>query len=306
MSLSRFIYTLVLVFVTWPGAIRASDLRAELVQIQTEDGITLDGALWSPASGKARVGIALATGTGGEFYGNSWFGERYARAGYLVLSLNRRDHGDNFGYYKLEPSALDHRYAVDLLMSRGVESVVLAGHSYGTVTVPYYVMASDDSRVRGLILTSALGDLRVGTRIAAGGQEKYDEIVSRAREMVWAGRGKESFLMSPLTAGGRPLVHDYETFLDKRGPDSKAVPYQSLKKVKNRPILAIRDPADPLPATLPPAQQQLEESNSDLKYVLLPDIYNGKMVRASHGFVGRREEVFGIIQDWLNENGLTP
>ena len=306
MSPFRLVYTLLLVFVTWPGAIRASDVGVELVQVQTEDGITLDGALWSPASGKARVGIALATGTGGEFYGNSWFGERYARAGYLVLSLNRRDHGDNFGYYKLEPSALDHRYAVDLLMSRGVESVVLAGHSYGTVTVPYYVMTSDDSRVRGLILTSALGDLRVGTRIAVGGQVKYDEIVSRAREMVRAGRGKEAFLMPPLTVGGRSLVHDYETFLDKRGPDSKAVPYESLKKMKNRPILAIRDPADPLPATLPPAQQQLEESNSDLKYVLLPDIYGGKMVPASHGFEGRREEVFGIIQDWLSQHGLVP
>lgn len=306
MSRLKVGFVLLLFVLTLPSTVRAGDVRVELVQVQTDDGITLDGALWSPASGKARVGIALATGTGGEFYGNSWFAERYAQAGYLVLSLNRRDHGDNFGYYKLEPSALDHRYAVDLLMTRGVESVVLAGHSYGTVTVPYYVMATDDSRVNGLILTSALGDLRVGTRIAAGGQEKYDEIVSRAREMVKAGRGKESFLMSPLTTGGRSLVHDYETFLDKRGPDSKAVPYESLKKVKNRPILAIRDPADPLPATLPPAQQQLEESNSNLQYVLLPDIYEGKMDPASHGFVGRQEEVFGIIQAWLNQHGLTP
>ena len=288
------------------ATLRASDVSVELVQVQTDDGVTLHGALWSPASGKARVGIALATGTGGEFYGESWFGERYAQAGYLVLSLNRRDHGDNFGYYRLEPSALDHRYAVDLLMSRGVESVVLAGHSYGTVTVPYYVMATDDSRVKGLILTSALGDLRAGTRIAVGGQQKYDELVSRAKEMVEAGRGKESFLMSPLSSAGRPIVHDYETFLDKRGPDSEAVPYESLKKVTNRPILAIRDPADPLPATLPPAQQQLEESNPDLQYVLLPDIYQGRMDPASHGFVGRQEEVFGIIRDWLNQHGLTP
>ena len=162
MSPSRFIFMAFLSLVT----LRAGNVTVELVEVQTDDGVTLQGALWSPASGEARVGIALATGTGGEFYGESWFGERYARAGYIVLSLNRRDHGDNFGYYKLDPSALDHRYAVDLLMARGVEGVVLAGHSYGTVTVPYYVMATDDSRVKGLILTSALGDLRVGTRIA--------------------------------------------------------------------------------------------------------------------------------------------
>jgi len=85
MSPSKFIYTLLLVFVTWPGAIRATDVGVELVQVQTEDGITLDGALWSPASGKARVWIALATGTGGEFYGNSWFGERYARGAHFIV-----------------------------------------------------------------------------------------------------------------------------------------------------------------------------------------------------------------------------
>ncbi len=306
MNCLKIISPLLLLLAALPGAALGGEVRSELVRVETDDGITLDGALWFPASGTARVGVVLATGTGGEFYSNHWFGERYAQAGYLVLSLNRRDHGQNFGYHKLEPSSLDHRYAVDLLKSRGVESVVLAGHSYGTVTVPYYAMASDDSRVKALILTSALGDLRAGTRIAVGGQEKYDEMVDKARQMVEANRGKETFLMPPLTPDGRPTMHDYETFLDKRGPDSKAVPYRILSQVKNRPILAIRDPADPLPATLPPAQQQLEESNSNLDYVLLPDIRNGRMDRAAHGFEGRREEVFGIILNWLNKHSLTP
>jgi len=306
MNFLKTVSIFLLLVAALPGTVRGGEVKGELVRVETDDGITLDGALWSPASGEARVGVALATGTGGEFYSNWWFGERYAQAGYLVLSLNRRDHGQNFGYYKLEPSALDHRYAVDLLMSRGVESVVLAGHSYGTVTVPYYAMASDDSRVKALILTSALGDLRAGTRIAVGGHEKYDKIVAKARQMVEANRGKETFLMPPLTPDGRPIMHSYETFLDKRGPDSKAVPYQILSKVKNRPILAIRDPADPLPATLPPAQQQLEEANKNLQYVLLPDIHNGKMDRAAHSFSGRQEEVFGIILGWLEKNGLTP
>lgn len=289
-----------------PTIIMASDVEGKLVQVRADDGIVLNGALWAPTSGSARVGVVLAAGTGEEFYDNQWISERYAQAGYWVISLNRRDHGNNFGYHKLEISALDHRYAVDLLTSKGVQNIVLAGHSYGTVTVPYYVMLTNDSRIKGLVLTSALGDLRVGTRIAVGGQKKYNQIVSQAREMVSTGRGQESFLMSPLSANSRPIVHNYATFLDKRGPDSNAVPYEILKKVKNRPILAIRDPADPLPATLPPAQQQLEESNPNLQYKLLPDIYDGKMDPASHGFVRRQDEVFGIIETWLHQHGLHP
>jgi len=283
-----------------PGAV-----KGEMVEVRTEDGVTLHGAIWTPATGTARIGIALATGTGGEFYSSADRAERFAEAGFMVISMNRRDHGDRFGYYNLEPSALDHKYAVDLLAARGVEEVVLVGQSYGTVTVPYYVRATGDPRVKALILTAALGDLRAGSRMAVGGAEPYERMVSKAQEMVRAGRGKETFLMPGLTPSDPPMVHTYETFLDKRGPASKAVPYEIMKSI-DLPILAIRDPADPLPATLPPAQQQLEASNKRLKYVLLPDIRNGRMDRAAHGFAGRQDELFDIIFKWLGEQGLLP
>ena len=74
----------------------------------------------------------------------------------------------------------------------------------------------------------------------------------------------------------------------------------------DRPILAIRDPADPLPGTLPPAQEQLEAANSNLEYILLPDIRNGEMGSEAHTFTGREDEVMGIILDWLAQQGLSP
>lgn len=75
------------------------------------------------------------------------------------------------------------------------------------MTVPYYVRATGDPRVKALFLTAALGDLRAGTRIAVGGPETYERLVSEAREMVRAGRGKESFLMPGLTPSDRPIIH---------------------------------------------------------------------------------------------------
>src|SRR5262252_6926106 len=56
--------------------------------------------------------------------------------------------GRSIGFHNFEPSAMDHKYMVDLLASRGAEAVVLAGHSYGTVTIPYYVATSNDPRVK--------------------------------------------------------------------------------------------------------------------------------------------------------------
>ena len=279
------------------------EVRQELVRMRTDDNVTLHGVVWTPP-GQARTGIVLAQGTGGEFYSDMlvWLGNELSEAGYWVVSLNRRDHGTSFGYQTVEAAAMDHRYAIDLAASRGVENVVTAGRSFGTVTV----RATDDRRVKAMILLAPVGDYRVGTRAAVGGPEKYDEMVAEARQGVSEGRGSDSFWIPPMPGGRRPAASSYESFLDKRGPDSGAVPAEILKEVSDRPILAIRDPADPLPGTLPPAQELLEAANSNLEYILLPDTRNGEMARESHTFIGREDEVMGIILDWLAKQGLSP
>jgi pimeloyl-ACP methyl ester carboxylesterase len=283
-------------------------VRQELVKVRTDDNVTLHGVVWTPAGGQATTGIVLAQGTSGEFYSNMlvWLGDELAEAGYLVVSLNRRDHGSSFGYQTVEAAAMDHRYAIDLAAERGVEKVVTAGRSFGTVTSPYYVRATDDERVKAMILLAPVGDYRVGTRGAVGSLEKYEEMVAEARQGVSEGKGSDSFWIPPMPGGRRPAASSYESFLDKRGPDSEAVPAEILKDVGDRPILAIRDPADPLPGTLPPAQELLEAANPNLEYLLLPDTRNGEMARESHTFTGREDEVMGIILDWLAKQGLLP
>ena len=146
----------------------------------------------------------------------------------------------------------------------------------------------------------------MGTRGAVGGPEEDEGRSAKARQGVSEGRGSEAFLIPPLPGGRRPAASSYESLLDKRGPDSEAVPVEILKEVGDRPILAIRDPADPLPGTLPPAQELLEAANANLEYILLPDIRNGEMARESHVFTGREDEVMGIILDWLAQQGLSP
>jgi pimeloyl-ACP methyl ester carboxylesterase len=319
--MKRALILLVLVFIssTHASSFAQTNIKSEFVTLKTDDGITLHGALWTPASGKARIGIVIAHGGGSEFYNDLlvWLGEHFARSGYIALSMNRRDHGPEQWYHNFEPSAMDHKSMIDLLAARGAQAVILAGYSYGTVTAPYYVTASDDTRVKAIILYSAHGYKRDGLMRAFSSKAEYDQVVAEAKEMVAAGRGKETFLLPPILPGGQPrqaeLVRDvskrpssYETFLNRGGPDTKAVPVEIIRKVQGRPILAIRDPADPFLATIPPAQQQLQEANKNLEYVLLPDIRGGKMDTAAHQFRGREEEVLRITLEWLKKHKLNP
>ena len=285
-----------------------TNIKSELVALKTNDGITLQGALWRPVSGKARIGIVIAPGAGSEFYDDLlvWLGENFARSGYIVLSMNRRDHSEEQWYHKFEPSAMDHKYMIDFLAARGAQALILAGHSYGTLTAPYYVSASHDPRVKAIVLYGPHGYKRDGLTRSFSSQSEYDRVVAKAREMVASGRGTETFLLPPIRPGGRPRPSTYETFLNRAGPESKAVPVEIIKTVQRLPILAIRDPADPYRATIPPAQQQLQEANKNLEYVLLPDIKKGKMDAAAHQFRGREEEVLRITLHWLKKHKLDP
>jgi pimeloyl-ACP methyl ester carboxylesterase len=302
------LFLVVLCFVSPPNSRAQTSSKSEFVRLKTDDGITLHGALWAPGRGKARVGIVIAPGADAEFYSDwlAWLGERFAQSGYIALSMNRRDHGSQQWFHKFEPSAMDHKYMIDFLATRGAEAVILVGHSYGTLTAPYYTMASDDPRVKALVLYGPHGYKRNGLARAFRSRAEYDEAVATAKAMVAAGRGQDTFLLPPIRAGEPPRPSSYETFLNRGGPDTNAVPVEIVSKVHGRPILAIRDPADPYLATIPPAQQQLQEANNSVEYILLPDTRSGKMDPAAHQFRGREEEVLRITLAWLKKHKLNP
>jgi pimeloyl-ACP methyl ester carboxylesterase len=233
-----------------------------------------------------------------------WLGPRLAAAGYPTVALNRRDHGGFFGYFGLRESAMDHAAAVDWLAAQGARRVVLAGHSYGTLTALYYLAQTDDARVAGAVLYAPVGDLRAATVPMVGGQERYDRLVATARAKLAEGRGHEAFLIGPTVPEEKPVPHTYAVFLDKRGPDSEAISWAHIAKAGDRPLLGIRDPDDPFVSTQPPTQQRLEAAGANLRYVLLDPLARDVPKDTLHRFAQREEEVFALTLDWMAEHGF--
>jgi pimeloyl-ACP methyl ester carboxylesterase len=288
---------------------REDGVATELVRLAAADGLPLDGALYTPDGwATSRTAIALFHGTGGEFH-NSLFnalGRGLAARGWPVVALNRRDHGAYFGFVTLADGAMDQKVAVDYLAGMGAENVILGGHSYGTVTVPWYVAETNDARVKGMLLLAALGDMRPASVSICGGQEPYDAYLAEAREAVTAGRGDEAFVIPPMVPGYLPMVHTYKVFIDKRGPDSACDAPEILTRTGDRPALALRHQRDPFPATLPPARERLEAANPHLEYVLVEESGDGPMVPEAHFFGGREADVLDLTTDWLTRHGFGP
>src|SRR5262245_61290605 len=82
---------------------RGKQMEVDLVNVQTVDGIRLDGTLRRPASGRpASLDVDLVIqhhGQAGNFYGASMFngaGEAFLEAGCAVLRVNSRGHDQMF------------------------------------------------------------------------------------------------------------------------------------------------------------------------------------------------------------------
>ena len=278
----------------------------ELVRVAVDAHIALDGAYWAPAGAARETAIVLAPGTGAEFCQPPMgtLGPLLAAEGWRVLALNRRDHGAQFGFHRFHDAAMDHRHAVEFLAGHGAKRVVLGGHSYGTLTAPAYVAETDDARVAALLLLAPLGDLRAASAKIVGGRPRYDAVVADCRKRIAAGGGDDAFVIPPMAPGGLPLVHSYSVFMDKRGPAAKTVGPELIARLGKRPVLGIRDPADLYPATLPPAQEQLQAANGRLEYVLLPDRRGGRMDQEAHYFPGRETELLTLVAGWLARHKL--
>src|SRR5262245_10268935 len=130
-------------------------LRAELIELQADDGVEMIAALWEPEGPANSRGVdawLLLPGTMGTFYSKNQqaFVADYVAAGYPVLTLNTRGHDMvarnrpdgryvGFGYEIISECPNDISPALGLLQSRGYQRLGLFGHSLGAVKGFYYL-----------------------------------------------------------------------------------------------------------------------------------------------------------------------
>ena len=93
-----------------------AQVKVELVRVVTEDGVTLQAALYRPepkVNARPKRAVLVTHGTGGSFYGSitGFLPPLLAEKGYLGLGLNRRDSGHS--YYRCFAHSADYHAEVE-------------------------------------------------------------------------------------------------------------------------------------------------------------------------------------------------
>jgi len=269
-------------------------VRTELISIPTPTA-PLDGLYYEPDGG-ATAGAALYFhGTTMNFYvcGAQFLPPVLTRLGLAFLAFNRRGHDTlgtrnsrraEGGAFETSAQAIeDNRLAAGWLARRGFPPPVVIGHSYGGMLGVRHV--ADHPDTPALILLSAG---RGGPRQDhAGGTERifavdrFDELKTRAEQLVKAGRGKELILLP-----GWWYVISAESFLDRIAnvPDTIAL----AAKIKC-PVLAIRGGKEDVDRY--PAEEFQRAAGGPCQVEIVPD--------CDHFYNGQEETICDIVSSWL-------
>jgi len=286
-------------------------LKNELVRINTNDGLELQGLLFEPSMSRKKVLIHLHGWTG-NFYENAFIehvAKEAASKGFAFLTFNTRGAGHVQEFLrrkngkteyvkiggsleKFEECALDIKAAIGFLGKRGCKEFILQGHSTGCQKAAYYRWKTKDAKVKGLALLEPSDDPAITEKILGA---RYAEALEIARELIR--EGKENAPMPEWVPFGAMLsAQRFISMSDPETEEGRLFHYSGEMKEAREldcPVLAIFG------------------SNSD--YTEKPgeklEILKAKMKRCdtklieggNHWFAGREEELGKTVAEWAEK-----
>jgi pimeloyl-ACP methyl ester carboxylesterase len=284
----------------------------KFLAIKTIDGSKIDAALWQPDNvppSRATM-IVQVHGSGSNLAELPL--RAVARAlspkGYAALTISTRGHDEHLNTDNFFDARKDIEAAVATAKALGYSSIVLQGHSLGTIQVEYYAATDWDPAIKAVILTGPFGKLPWKSRnILIQNEDIYKMLSAAARNAVATGKVADILPMRMPYLGGRQTAVTAQHFLTYRDEQTSAADGTYWIARIPHPILLVRDEADGMILPFEPymllsaahAQGSLVES---ITYVVAPDQHPPSA--AGHTFTDNTQPLIDTISRWLAEQHL--
>ena len=190
----------------------------------------------------------------------------------------------------------------------GYRSIVLLGHSLGTVQVGFYSATDWDPTIKAVILTGAFGKLPWKSRhILIQDEDKYKVLADASLRALSAGKAAEILPIRMRWIDGVETPVTAQHFLTYRDERTSAADSTYWITRIPRPILILRDEADGVVLPFEPymllSAARVEGSLvPSIKYVLVPN--HRPPNREGHLFTENTEALIEAVSTWLAERHL--
>jgi pimeloyl-ACP methyl ester carboxylesterase len=280
-------------------------VSVDLVRVETDDGIPLDGALRRPAANSpTQLGLDLVIchhGVGGKFYDPHFFdavGDDLLRAGCSMLRVNSRGHDMAFAMPRgqlgsafeiVDDCRHDWKAWLDFAERDGYRHVGLWGHSLGAVKTIYYLAQVPDPRVVCAIATSP-PRFSYSMFLASDAGARFKQDFERATQLVQRGQG-ETIIEVSVPPSGR--LFSARTYLDKYGPADRYDYFAGLPQVPVPLLLTLGSLEDLMTfQTLAVRGPSLHDE--------LPHVTYAAIDGADHFYTTRTNELTATVRRWLD------
>jgi acetyl esterase/lipase len=282
------------------------------LSIKAIDGFKIQAALWQPENKPpAETTIIVQVhGSGGNLASLPLrvIARALSARGYAALSVSTRQHDEHVNTDNFFDVRHDIEAAVVTAKALGYRSIILHGHSLGTVQVAFYAASDWDLTIKAVILTGAFGKLPWKSRhILIQNEEKYRALAAASRDALKAGTAAEVLPIKMRWLGGVETPVTAQHFLTYRDEQASAADGTYWIPRVPRPILIVRDEADGVvlpfePYMLLSAGQSEGSLVPSIRYVLLPN--QRPPSREGHIFVDNTEALTDTVAAWLAEHQL--
>jgi pimeloyl-ACP methyl ester carboxylesterase len=228
--------------------------------------------------------------------------------GYAALTISTRQHDEHLNTDNFFDVRKDIEAAVATAKALGYTSIVLEGHSLGTIQVEYYAATNWDPAIKAVILTGPFGKLPWKSRnILIQNEDTYKKLGAAARTALATGRAAEVLPMRMPYLGGRQTAVTAQHFLTYRDEQASAADGTYWIARIPHPILMLRDQADGIilpfePHMLLSAAHAEGSLVPSISYVVVPDQH--PVSAAGHVFTDNTQPLIDAISAWLTEQHL--
>ena len=243
----------------------SSQSRLELIRIEAEDQVALNGLLWEPQRAADSIVLMVPGGTTGAALYPAHDYTPLARLltehGYAFLLSNMRASYNN-AYAEYAEAVKDIAAFVAYAKSKGYSRIAILGISLGGARMAQYVAERNDPAVKAVGFVASIPSpyLEFQIRSSEADKRRLDETLQHARDLVAQGKGNEPVAFDNWFPGAVSVMGAARVLISYFGAPSDPSAPSSVKfgpKIKV-PALVVHGASDEL--ALPPNAQKIYDS----------------------------------------------
>jgi pimeloyl-ACP methyl ester carboxylesterase len=292
--------------------VAAPNARVRFLTITAIDGYHVDSALWEPAGKQpATTTMVIAVhGSGADYIDDpmTFLGRGLSAKGYAMLAIDTRQHDEHVNTDNFYDIRNDIQSAVFTARALGYKTIVLLGHSLGTIQVQYYAAQDWSTDIKAVVLLSPFADLPWKSRnLLIADEKQYSDLTAAALKSLHDGTQAAVLpvKMGYLQGASSPVTGQH--FLTYRDQTTGITDGTFWIERIPHPVLLVRDQSDGIvlafePHMLLAAAGKPGSLVQSVKFVLVPDDRPPSL--AGHKFTNNQQPLIDTVTGWLAEQHL--